>query len=160
MCIHPHYPVTWIRRVRLPFATLYGSAGRFKSYLPDLLSRELSQPAGLPLWRRIIAYSSFSLPFRNPYHKRKFRTLSRISHRKAGKEHTIRNGLRRFLIVIAAIGRFSCTHGFWLVVRAKKYSLHKETVTYTDINGGRPTPVQDHVEEVSSFLLRRKNDDH
>lgn len=92
MCIHPHYPVTWIRRVRLPFATLYGSAGRFKSYLPDLLSRELSQPAGLPLWRRIIAYSSFSLPFRIPYHKRKFRTLSRISHWKAGKEHTIRNG--------------------------------------------------------------------
>ena len=160
MCIHPHYPVTWIRRVRLPFATLYGSAGRFKSYLPDLLSRELSQPAGLPLWRRIIAYSSFSLPFRKLYHKRKFRILSRISHRKAGKEHAIRNAIRRFLLVTAAIGKFSCRHGLWLVSHVKKYSLHKETVTYTDINGGRPTPVQDHVEEVSSFLLRRKNDDH
>ena len=131
MCIHPHYPVTRIRRVRLPFATLYGSAGRFKSYLPDLLSRELSQPAGLPLWRRIIAYSSFSLPFRNPYHKRKFRTLSRISHRKAGKEHAIRNGLRRFLIVIAAIGRFSCTHGFWLVVRAKKNTASIRKLSHT-----------------------------
>ena len=78
MCIHPHYPVTWIRRVRLPFATLYGSAGRFKSYLPDLLSRELSQPARLPLWWRIIAYSSFSLPFRKLYHKRRIAHVSRL----------------------------------------------------------------------------------
>lgn len=118
MCILIH-PLTGMGRVCL----LY-SADRFKSYLPYLLSRDISQPLDLPLWRRRMTYSSFSLPF-------------------------------RFVPpIIYAIKKF-CQE------EAQKNSLIKKLHICPLFKSWRTsTPAEDHVEEVSSFLLRRKNDDH
>ena len=111
--------------------TYFVSANRFKSYLPYLLTQDLSQPAKFPLWRRWITYSSFSLPLFVAFiinAEKKFcqeaaNTFSIYSHKKTASKR-------------------SCVH-----------------LSTLKLSWRTSTPAEDHVEEVSSFLLRRKNDD-
>lgn len=151
MCIHPHYPVTWIRRVRLLMPPMAFSAGRFKSYFPYLLSRKPSQPVRFSLWR--------------------WWTRTPLSHYLFVKSiinapHELCQGFPWEYAEFPAIYGYGfhppflpCTSLFQIFCK-KKYSFHLETVSLAGKDWRTSTPVQCHVEEVSPFLLRRKNDDH
>ena len=138
--------------------TYFVSANRFKSYLPYLLTRDLSQPAKFPLWRRWMTYSSFSLPLFVAFiinAGKKFcqELCRRISCKTLSKSCILQIHPYPFACMLSQI--------LFLIYSHKKTASKRSCVRLIALKliWRTSTPAEDHVEEVSSFLLRRKNDD-
>ena len=100
------------------------SADRFKSYLPYLLSRDLSQPLDLPLWRRQMTYSSFSLPFHfvSPI----INAIKKFCQEKAQKKQPHKEAVHLSVMKLEDVysGRRSCRGSIIIfVAEEKRWSL-------------------------------------